>query len=408
MSKRVLIVDDSPFVRRILRDWLTADPEFEVAGVAEDGQQGVEMAKKLRPDLITLDVEMPRMNGIQALAAIMKEAPCPVIMVSSVTKQGAAYTLEALELGAVDFVTKPDGPSSIRLVHAKDELLEKCRVAIHARRLPTPPPLRTSLFKSLKTESKPEDKPASPGIKRFTAPAGEGPAPDSERRPSSRTEGSLADPKSLGFGVKAPLSVPAMPVGATTDKVVVVASSTGGPRALTSLFSHLPKGFPAPILIVQHMPAGFTESFAKRLDQLGTVPVREAKEGDRVIPGQALIAPGGVHMEVSSGGVIKFSSRPTLHGVRPAADYLFHSACSTYGRKCLAVVLTGMGRDGADGALAIRKAGGYVLGESEESCIIYGMPRAAKEVGAVMEEHAVEDIAQAIVRRLGDRKTDAA
>lgn len=367
MKHRVLVIDDSPFVRRIIKDWLDGQPDFEVVATGNDGKEGAELAVRLKPDLITLDVEMPRMNGIEALGVIMKEAPCPVIMVSSVTKQGAAYTIQALELGAVDFVTKPDGPSSIRLVHAKDELLEKCRIAVKARR-PS-----------------------------FTPRA---PRPD---RPSPRSEAPAA-------AAPAPVrqTVQASPVTGATDKVVVIAASTGGPKALTTLFSCLPKGFPAPIVIVQHMPAGFTDSFAKRLDQMGRVAVKEAAEGDRVMPGLALIAPGGRHLEVGSGGVIRLSDRPQLHGVRPAADYLFHSACAQYGARCLGVVLTGMGRDGADGALAIKRAGGLVIGENEQSCVIYGMPRAAKETGAISAEFAIEEMAQAIVDRLTARRTHAA
>jgi two-component system chemotaxis response regulator CheB len=362
MKHRVLVIDDSPFVRRIIKDWLDGQPDFEVVATGNDGKEGAELAARLKPDLITLDVEMPRMNGIEALGAIMKEAPCPVIMVSSVTKQGAAYTIQALELGAVDFVTKPDGPSSIRLVHAKDELLEKCRIAVKARRPSFAP--RTL-------------------------------------RPSLQSDASVPH-----AAVRTP--VQASTVSGSTDKVVVIASSTGGPKALTTLFSCLPKGFPAPIVIVQHMPAGFTDSFAKRLDQMGRIAVKEAAEGDRVMPGLALIAPGGRHLEVGPGGVIRLSDRPQLHGVRPAADYLFHSACAQFGSRCLGVVLTGMGRDGADGAYAIKKAGGVVIGESEQSCVIYGMPRAAKESGAISAEYAIEEMAQAIVDRLPNRRTHAA
>lgn len=352
MKKRVLIVDDSPFVRRLLSDWLSADPEFEVAGAAPDGEEGAALAVKLKPDLITLDVEMPKLDGIEALELIMKQAPCPVVMVSSVTKQGAAQTIRALELGAVDFVTKPDGPSSIRLVHAKEELLSKCRAAVIAKR------------------------------SSFAKPSAEAP---------------------IRHIVKPTLS----PASGSTDKVVVIASSTGGPRALTTLVSSLPKGFPAPILIVQHMPVGFTESFAKRLDQLGTVPVKEAAEGDKVVPGLALLAPGGRHMEVSSNGAIKFHDQPTLHGVRPAADYLFKSAVQAYGSRCLGVVLTGMGRDGASGALDIKRAGGLVLGESEESAVIYGMPKAAFEIGAVQEQFPIEQMAAAMVSCLARRSRAA-
>lgn len=347
MKHRVLVVDDSPFVRRLIRDWLDADSEFEVVGTARNGAEGVTMAEDLRPDLITLDVEMPEMNGIQALKLIMQKAPCPVVMVSSVTKQGAAYTIRALELGAVDFVTKPEGPSSLYLVNAKDELLNKCRAAVHVKRAnlaPSLAPVQRHLVKSSLAAS-----------------------------------------------------------SATTDKVVVIASSTGGPRALATLFQGLPKGFPAPILIVQHMPVGFTDSFAKRLDQIGTVPVKEAVDGDRIVPGLALLCRGGIHMEVTDHGTIRFHDAPSLHGVKPAADYLFNSAAKIYGSRCLGVVLTGMGRDAAAGAKQIHDAHGLVLAESEESAVIYGMPKAAFEAGAVNEQFPIEQMASAIVSCLARR-----
>lgn len=351
MKHRVLIVDDSPFVRRLIKDWLDAAPEFEVVGCAKNGAEGVSMAASLKPDLITLDVEMPEMNGIEALKGIMEKAPCPVVMVSSVTKQGAAYTIQALELGAVDFVTKPDGPSSLHLVHAKDELLGKCRAAVRVR--------KASL------------RPSSAPVQRHL--------------------------------VKSHLA----PNSSSTDKVVVIASSTGGPRALTALFQGLPKGFPAPMLIVQHMPVGFTDSFAKRLDQIGTVPVKEAVDGDRIVPGLALLCRGGVHMEVTDHGTVRFNDNPPLHGVKPSADYLFKSAANVYGSRCMGVVLTGMGRDGAAGAKMISDAKGLVLAESEESAVIYGMPKAACEAGAVDEQFPIEQMASAIVSCLARRNRAA-
>ncbi len=351
MKHRVLVVDDSPFVRRLIRDWLSADSEFEVIGLARNGAEGVALAEALKPDLITLDVEMPRMNGIEALKQIMEKSPCPVLMVSSVTKKGAAYTIQALELGAVDFVTKPDGPASICLVNAKDELLAKCRAAVQVK--------KTKLAVS------------SASVQRHF--------------------------------VKSSLSASS----ASTDRVVVIASSTGGPRALTALFQGLPKGFPAPMLIVQHMPAGFTESFAKRLDQIGTVPVKEASDGDRIVPGLALLCRGGIHMEVTEQGTIRFNEAPSLHGVKPSADYLFKSAAKVYGPRCLAVVLTGMGRDGAAGAKQIKDAQGLVFAESEESAVIYGMPRAACEAGAVSEQFPIEQMASAVVSCLARRQRAA-
>lgn len=353
----MLIVDDSPFVRRIVKDWFADEPDFEVVGVASDGVEGVDLAAKCRPELITLDVEMPRLNGLQALEKIMAQSPAAVIMLSSLTKSGASETLRALDLGAIDFVQKPDGPSSIRLVNAKEELLAKARAAVGARR-----------------------------------PARRMAAAERAGRPASAR----------------PVIRPSLAAGSTTDKVVLIASSTGGPRALTALWSSLPKGFPAPIVVVQHMPPGFTESFAKRLDGMGTVPCKEASVGDRLIPGLALMAPGGRHLHLRKDGSIVFSDDATLHGVRPAADYMFQSGAAAFGSRCVAAVLTGMGKDGAAGALQVRQAGGTVLGESEASCVIYGMPKAAKEIGAVHEEFSIEEMASALLGCLARRSGRAA
>lgn len=331
MRTRILIVDDSALTQRMLADMLSSEPSFEVVGYAVDGEEAVAATRHLKPDVITLDVEMPRRDGLSALHEIMRETPTPVIMVSSLTKQGAEATLSALEAGALDFVTKPSDGSFAVLAQVKDELILKVKSARSAR-----------LF-----------------------------------------------PRSV-----APKPIPK--VSATSDKVVLVASSTGGPRALHIMWQALPVGFPAPILIVQHMPAGFTDNLAKRMDRIGTVPIREAKAGDRIRPGEALVAPGGMHMRVGKAGTLEFDQEPPLHGVRPAADYLFESAAKVFGNRCVAVVLTGMGRDGAQGALEIRRVGGQVFGESETTATIYGMPRAAKENGAVQAELPIHDMGAAV------------
>lgn len=352
MKTRVLVVDDSPFIRRILSDWITSEPDMEVIGAATNGKEAVEMAAKLQPDVITLDVEMPVMNGIAALEQIMASRPLPVLMVSSVTTQGAEETMRALDLGAYDFVTKPQGSSSLKIVEAKDELLKKLRAANSVR------------FR----KGAPLPKPAA-----------------------SAPKPTLTTPRSFA------------PTPKMTDRLVLIASSTGGPKALAHLWHMLPKGFPAPILIVQHMPAGFTESFARRLDSIGTVPCKEAQEGDRIVPGMALIAPGGKHMVIGSDGLIHLNNDGLIHGTRPAADPLFFSAVQRYGNKIVAAILTGMGRDGAEGALAVRRSGGTVYGESEETCTIYGMPKAALAAGGIDAEYGIGEIAPAIVQALEGR-----
>ncbi len=340
---RVLIVDDSPLLRQVLVDMLSKEPDIEVAGLAKDGLEAISMAKELKPDVITLDVEMPRMSGLEALSNIMRDRPVPVIMVSTKTSVGAEATLEALDKGAVDFVCKPRSGSFMALREVHDELVSKIR---HAK----------------------------------SAVVG------ARTRPSVRA----ASPTRAG------------------DKVVLIATSTGGPRALTGLFETLPKNWQVPILIVQHMPVGFTTSLAGRLNRIGTVECREAADGDVLKPGLALLAPGGVHMRLGDSRHVELFDGPTLHGVRPAADCLFESSAKHLGSRCLAAVLTGMGRDGAAGSLAIKKAGGVVLGESETTCTVYGMPRAAKETGAVSAEYAIHEIGHALVATAAGRLRDAA
>ncbi|MCB0825329.1 MAG: chemotaxis response regulator protein-glutamate methylesterase [Armatimonadetes bacterium] len=336
-KQRILIIDDSSFIRRMLKDWVEHEPDLEIVGIARNGKEGIAMAKELKPDVCTLDVEMPVMTGLEALPHLV-EMGMKVLMVSSITMEGAEATMQALEIGAYDFVTKPQGGASLKFVQVKNEVLDKIRAAHYAK---------------------------------------------VSRKPVRVVH------------VKAPSS--------KTDKVVVMASSTGGPKTLATLWESLPKDFPAPILIVQHMPAGFTSSFASRLDRIGTVPCVEAKDGDLIVPGKAYVAPGGLHMEVGADGKLHLVEGPTEHGVKPAADRLFNTAAKKWGDRCIGVVMTGMGRDGAAGALTVRKAGGTTLGEAEESCVIYGMPKAAKEVGGIEAEFKLEEMGAAIVGALSGR-----
>ncbi len=341
---KILVVDDSPFIRRILSDWVNNEPDMELVGTAENGEVAIQKAVELRPDVITLDVEMPVMDGLTALETIRKKTICKVLMVSSLTTQGADATMRALELGAYDFVTKPQGSSSLKIMGSKAELLDKVRSAHLVRHITT-----------------------------------------SEHRITPRIE-SIA----------------------STDKVVLIASSTGGPKSLAEVWAGLPKGFPAPILIVQHMPAGFTESFARRLNQLGTVPCREAVHGDLIKPGQALIAPGGTHMRVSSKGTIEIYDGPNVHGTKPAADPMFFSAMEYFGAtKLIGAILTGMGKDGAEGAAQIVKSGGVFFGQNEETCVIYGMPKAAKLAGGITDELPLNQIATALASALHRRQRRA-
>ncbi len=342
MKVRVLIVDDSPLMRTMLKDILGSQPDIEVVGTATDGLEGIQLAKSLRPDVITMDVEMPRCDGLQAVGEIMKSAPCPIIMISTLTSAGAEATIEALSKGAIDFLCKPANGSIREFRTIADEICHKVRTVSKAK-------------------TKHRDVPILPPAR-----------------------------------LKQP-----------TDSVIVIASSTGGPRALASLWQQWPKGLNAPILIVQHMPKEFTGSLASRLNQVGTVPCKEAQPGDVVTSGMALMAPGGLHMRIGKGGKLTFDEEPTIHGVRPAADYLFETAADLYGSKTVGIVLTGMGRDGAKGAKEISNSGGIVFGESEETATVYGMPKAAKELDAIYAECPIYELGHAVIATLARRASHA-
>ncbi|MBC8063770.1 MAG: chemotaxis response regulator protein-glutamate methylesterase [Chlorobia bacterium] len=340
IKTRILIVDDSPLLRQVLVDMLAEEDDLVVVGIARDGLEAVALAKELKPDVITLDVEMPRMSGLEALAAIMREAPTRVIMVSTKTTSGAAATIGALEKGAIDFVCKPRSGSFMALREVHQELVAKIRGAGRAV---------------------------------------------------------------IGIRTRSPIRAAAP--ARCSDKIVLIASSTGGPKALMCLFETLPKGWQVPILIVQHMPVGFTASLAARLDRVGAVPCREAVDGDRLQTGLALVAPGGQYMAVDHEGRISLSNGPH-HQL--AADHLFESAAKQFGAKCLAAVLTGAGTDGALGSLEIRKSGGVALGESESTCTVYEMPRAAQEMGGTSGEFPINEIGHALVATSAGRLKGAA
>jgi two-component system chemotaxis response regulator CheB len=322
----VLVVDDSAFMRRLISQILEDSGEFEVAGVARDGNEALGLVHALNPDIVTLDVDMPELDGLGALGYIMSESPRPVVMLSAgTTKGGQAATLRALELGAVDFVLKPSGSISLDLATITPRLLEALRAAAAAN------------------------------------PAG-------LRQLQRRT----------------PIVVerPAV-VESPATSAVVIAASTGGPRALAAIVPHLPRTLPAAVLVVQHMPRGFTKSFAQRLDSMSAIRIGEAEEDEPVVHGRVYVAPGGLHMSVRDGGagpVVGLDDHPPVWGVRPAADVLFQSAARVFGGSTLAVVLTGMGRDGAEGTRAIREAGGRAVIQDRETATIFGMPSAALQL----------------------------
>ena len=348
---RVLVVDDSSFMRKVLSDILGADPRMEVVGTARDGEDALRKIEALSPNVITLDVEMPKKDGLATLEEIMKRRPLPVIMVSSLTQEGAQITLRALSAGAVDFVAKPSGHVSLNMRDVSADLISKVLAA------------STAHVARERRESR-----GSPTIAATPRPV----EPFSSRWRKGRPE------------------------------IVAIASSTGGPRALQQVLSQLPGDFPVPIVIVQHMPKDFTLSFAKRLDSLSELDVIEGTEGTELRPGLAVVAPGGYHMVVRKKSQGKYvcalSDAPPLLSVKPSANILFQSVADEVGGSTVGVILTGMGRDGADGAAALKTKGARIIAESQETCVVYGMPKAAVEQGVVDELLPLYSIPEAMIR----------
>lgn len=341
---RVLVVDDSALMRQFISDILKSDPRIEVAGTARDGKDALAQIQTLNPDIVTMDVEMPNMDGLKALEEIMKTKPLPVIMVSSLTQSGAETTMRALALGCVDFIGKPSGTISLNIRDIGQELINKVIAASTAKVVS-----RQSLFGAPK-----------------------------------------AAPRTF-----------APPVNMGRIDIVAIASSTGGPMALSELMPKLPKKFPVPIVITQHMPKEFTPSFAKRLNDTSEIEVVEGFDGLSLRPGRAVVAPGGSHLIVkrrAGAAVCALSDAPPVLSVKPAANIMFLSVADEYGGNVLCIILTGMGRDGTDGAVALKRKGAYVIAESQKTCVVYGMPKAAVDAGVVDEILPLNEIPDAMVR----------
>ena len=362
---RVLVVDDSAFMRKAIRNMLESDPEIHVVGTARDGMEGVEQVRALNPDLVTLDVEMPRMDGLEALRRIMQEHPVPVLMVSSLTEEGARATLEALDLGAVDYIPKNLANLSVNIVKIRDDLLRKVKTIARTRH---------AILRRLH-DSRPS--------------GGRPPSGGDGRVPRSQPVG--AEPRVPGAGIR----------GAQRVRVVAIGASTGGPKALQEILPALPKEFPVGILVVQHMPKAFTGPFAQRLDQMSQIRVKEAEPRDRVEPGTALIAPGGVHLKAhrvkTTEVEVVLSEQPSEMLHKPSVDVMMHSVAEAFGGNSLGVILTGMGADGKEGVAAIKRAGGKVLAQDEASCVVYGMPKAVVDAGLADKVVSLEELPGEIV-----------
>jgi len=323
---RVLVVDDSALMRKIISDIISSDPECEVAATARDGEEAVKSTAILRPDVITLDIQLPKLDGISVLKYIMSEWPTPVVIVTGFSRFGGEDTLKCLEYGAVDLVIKPAGPISLNLKIKKDELLQKIKAASRVRR---------SLLKPAFVETH---------------------------------------------------SIKKKPKNIISDKIVVIATSTGGPKALAVILPKLTPDIEAGLVVIQHMPEGFTRSMAERLNAESMLMVKEAEAGDSITNGMVMIAPGGRHLmlEKTNNGVkVRILNKSNENELCPSADMTMKSAAPLYGRNCLGVILTGMGSDGVEGLKAIKQAGGKTVAEDKSTCIVYGMPKSAVEANAV-------------------------
>ena len=367
---RVLIADDSAFMRKVLSDLFKSQSDFEVVGTAVNGQDTIEKVKKFQPDVLTLDVVMPIMDGLTALGIIMEQCPLPVIMISSATQKGTNETIRALALGAVDFVSKAGGAIS-KIDTIKDEILSKCRLAAksHARKnLATSSPLVY------------QPKPRRVEVRRRTGLV-LGQKPTITRVPST-----TAPVKKI--------------IPGTGKKLVVIGTSTGGPQALQSVVTRLPSNLPCGVVIVQHMPAGFTKSLAERLNSISEIAVKEAEHDEIIKPGQVYIAPGDYHLRIAPAGggerKIVLSQEPRVGNLRPTVNYMFDSAAQ-FGRDLVSVIMTGMGSDGCEGMKKIKATGGYSIAQDENSCVVYGMPKAVVDAGLADEIRPLNKIAEAIV-----------
>lgn len=353
---RVLVIDDSAFFRASITKMLSQDSEIEVIGVAKNGEEGLEQIRKLKPDVVTMDVEMPKLDGISALQIIMEEMPLPVIMVSSLTREGAESTLKALEYGAVDFIPKYPGDSlaSLDIASLATELCTKVK-AVAAR------------------------------VKHFPL--------------RHRKRNTVIMPSSISKKVFNPL----LRQDKLKRDIIAIGVSTGGPPAVQKVLSALPEKFPSCILIAQHMPAAFTKPFAQRLDSVCKISVKEAENGDPVKNGLAYVCPGGKHLRLDMKGAlpqISVVTEPESALYKPSANVLMESVGNSMGSRAVGVIMTGMGSDGFEGMKVLKAKGGFIVAQNEASCVVYGMPKAVIDAGLADEVVDLDDIAESIAAAL--------
>jgi two-component system chemotaxis response regulator CheB len=358
---RVLVVDDSSFMRKVLENIFNADDQLQVVGQAKDGREAVALAESLKPDVITMDINMPHVDGLQATAQIMTTNPRPIVVVSSESREGAASTLKALELGAIEFVAKPSSGVDLDMQSIKDELLRKVRMAAKVRVVRTASRLAATL------QASPSASASSPATPQRVIP-----------RPA---------PPNSGLDQRFP--------------VVVMAASTGGPATVMRLAPGFTKDFPAAVILVQHMPAAFTSQYALQLAEFTEIRVKEAEPNEALQTGTLYICPGGQHLRVTPTGRIQLdASSGRVNGYLPNIDITMESVAAYAGGMGIGVILTGMGNDGANGSKAIKAAGGVVIAQDEASCVIFGMPGEAIKTGAVEQVLSLDNIYAAIERRV--------
>jgi two-component system chemotaxis response regulator CheB len=355
---RVLIVDDSAFMRKVLETIFNSDPQLQVAGHAKDGREAVALAESLRPDVITMDINMPHVDGLQATAQIMTTNPRPIVIVSSESREGASSTLKALELGAIEFVGKPSGAIDLDMQSVREELLRKVKMAAKVRVV----------------------------------------------RTASRLAATLQSSSTPPVPVSRPAIAPTPSASANLDQrfpVVVLAASTGGPATVMRLAPGFTKEFPGALILVQHMPASFTTQYAAQLAEFTEIRVKEAEHGEMLQPGTFYICPGGQHLKVNPLGRVQLDGATgRIAGYLPNIDVTMESVATFAGALSIAAVLTGMGADGAQGAKAIKKAGGLVIAQDEASSVIFGMPAEAIKLNVVDHVLSIDDIYAAIEKRV--------
>ena len=354
MKIRVLVVDDSAFMRKVIADMISSDKDMEVVGVARNGEEALQMIVNQKPDVVTMDVEMPKMDGLTALKQIMEVSPMPVIMLSSLTTNGAVETLKALDYGAFDFITKPTSLIKVSTPEVREELLSKIRIAS-----------RTKVNKPLAITRQPRPTPVL----------------NKEEQPKPKIQQGKTKFK----------------------KLIAIGTSTGGPRALQDVIPFIPRDIDAGILIVQHMPPGFTKSLAERLDSMSQINVKEAEDGDIILAGVAYLAPGDSHIKVSKQSgqyVIKLDNGERVSGHKPSVDAMMYSIANLGEKNVIGVIMTGMGADGADGLSKIKANNGYVIAQDEESCVVFGMPKSTIKLGVVDKVVSLTYIANEIVKAM--------